>query len=183
MNTITKKPDTNEQFSAVMRICFDVFEKKFKDYKLSWTILRVSSITDQIFIKLQRIRSIEEKGEQKIEDSVKSEYIGALNYSIMALLQIDSQKQEITEASVMKLYKNKFNEAKELLAKKNHDYDEAWRDMRVSSITDLMLMKILRLKQIEDNKVQLIASEGESANYLDIINYCVFALIRIGAVE
>lgn len=174
--------NTNDQYNQVIAQCSDVFLKKMKDYGTAWRILRTKSLTDQIFIKAQRIRSIEEKGVSKVDEGVVSEYIGIVNYSIMALIQMEmGEKGEINEDpdKIESAYFKQFNEAKSLMENKNHDYDEAWREMRVSSLTDLILMKILRIKQIEDNEGATIISEGIDANYLDMINYGVFALIRL----
>lgn len=174
--------DTSQQYDHVITICQDVFTKKMKDYGISWRILRPSSMTDQIYIKAQRIRSIEEKGTSKIDEGVRSEYIGIANYCIMALIQLEkgtSDTDDLTAEETLRLYKLHFNEAKELMLAKNHDYDEAWRNMRMSSYTDLILMKLKRIKQIEDNKGQTLISEGIEAGYLDMINYAVFALIKI----
>ncbi len=153
-----------------------------KDYGSAWRILRTSSLTDQIFIKAKRIRSIEEKGFSKVDEGIRSEYIGIINYCIMALVQIDLGYNENTDLpfdKAKKMYDSYFLKAKSLMENKNHDYDEAWRSMRLSSLTDLILMKILRTKQIEDNEGKTIISEGIDANYLDMINYAVFALIRM----
>jgi hypothetical protein len=153
-----------------------------KDYGSAWRILRTSSLTDQIFIKAKRIRSIEEKGISKVDEGVFSEFIGITNYCIMALIQLefgDNEEMEIKLEDGLAKYIHYFEAAKSLMDDKNHDYDEAWRDMRISSLTDLILMKLLRIKQIEDNKGKTIISEGLDANYLDIINYAVFAMIRL----
>tara|TARA_B100000767_G_C19535733_1_gene438575 strand:- start:230 stop:700 length:471 start_codon:yes stop_codon:yes gene_type:complete len=154
-----------------------------KDYGSAWRILRISSLTDQIFIKAQRIRSIEEKGSQKIEEGVVSEFIGIVNYSIIGLIQLDlgvaNQSEELNYDEVMNLFEKYSLQAKNLMLDKNHDYGEAWRDMRVSSLTDLILQKLLRVKQIEDNKGNVLISEGIDANYLDMLNYAVFALIKL----
>ena len=144
--------------------------------------MRPRSVTDQIFIKAQRIQSIEDKGRQEIEDDIKSEFIGIVNYGIIGLIQLELGPGEPAETSseeVMKLYQEKIDQAKDLMMKKNHDYGEAWREMRISSYTDLILMKIFRTKQIEDNMGQTIISEGIDANYLDMINYAIFGLIKI----
>lgn len=173
---------TNQQYDHVIAICQDIFTKKMKDYGISWRILRPKSMTDQIYIKAQRIRSIEEKGTSRIDEGVRSEYIGIANYCIMALIQLEkgtSDTDDLTAEETLRLYKLHFNEAKELMLAKNHDYDEAWRNMRMSSYTDLILMKLKRIKQIEDNKGQTLISEGIEASYLDMINYAVFALIKI----
>ncbi|MDO8928935.1 MAG: DUF1599 domain-containing protein [Bacteroidota bacterium] len=173
---------TSQQYDHVITICQDIFTKKMKDYGISWRILRPSSMTDQIYIKAQRIRSIEQKGTSKIDEGVRSEYIGIVNYCIMAIIQLEkgtSETDDLTEDETLSLYISLFNQAKELMLAKNHDYDEAWRNMRMSSYTDLILMKLKRTKQIEDNLGQTIISEGIEANYLDMINYAVFALIKI----
>ena len=173
---------TSQQYDHVITICQDIFTKKMKDYGISWRILRPSSMTDQIYIKAQRIRSIEQKGTSKIDEGVRSEYIGIVNYCIMAIIQLEkgtSETDDLTEAETLSLYTSLFNQAKELMLAKNHDYDEAWRNMRMSSYTDLILMKLKRTKQIEDNLGKTIISEGIEANYLDMINYAVFALIKI----
>ncbi len=153
-----------------------------KDYGTSWRILRTSSITDQIFIKAQRIRNIEDKGTQKISEDVRSEYIGIINYSVIGLIQLglkNDVRMELPDKEVSTLFDKNIYETKSLMENKNHDYGEAWRDMRVSSLTDLILMKILRMKQIEDNKGETIISEGLDANFHDMINYAVFALIKL----
>jgi hypothetical protein len=173
--------NTAEQFDAVLSKCHGLFEKKGKDYGTAWRILRLPSLTDQIFIKAQRLRSIEQKGEQLVDDPLEGEFIGILNYSIMALIQLDkgiAEQPDMDWEEASAAYLEKANEAKELMLKKNHDYGEAWRDMRVSSFTDLIIQKLLRVKQIEDNKGKTLVSEGLDANYLDMINYSVFALIK-----
>lgn len=178
-NTMNK---TDAQYDTAIGLCKNIFIKKMKDYGTAWRILRTSSITDQIFIKAQRIRNIEDKGTQKINDDVKSEYIGIINYSIIGLIQLalkNDSRMDLPADEVSKLYETYANEAKSLMENKNHDYGEAWRDMRVSSLTDLILMKILRIKQIEDNKGETIISEGIDANFHDMINYSVFALIKL----
>lgn len=173
---------TSQQYDQVINVCQDIFTKKMKDYGIAWRILRPSSMTDQIYIKAQRIRSIEQKGISKIDEGVRSEYIGIVNYCIMALIQLEkgiSESDDLTEEETLRLYLAYFKEAKDLMMAKNHDYDEAWRNMRMSSYTDLILMKLKRTKQIEDNLGKTIISEGIEANYLDMINYAVFALIKI----
>ncbi|WP_163714014.1 DUF1599 domain-containing protein [Mangrovibacterium lignilyticum] len=173
---------TIQEYSHVIGICEDIFTKKMKDYGTAWRILRPSSLTDQIFIKAQRIRSIEMKGEMKVDEGARSEYIGIINYCIMALIQLEkgiSEQDDLTPEETLNLYKTYFIQARDLMLNKNHDYDEAWRFMRISSITDLILMKIKRTKQIEDNAGRTIISEGIDANYLDMINYAVFALIKL----
>ena len=173
---------TSAQYDSIVKVCKDIFVKKMKDYGSSWRVLRTSSITDQIFIKTQRIRSIEEKGVMKVEEDIKSDYIGIINYSIIGLIQLDlknDKRMELPEAEVTSLFVKYITQAKSLMENKNHDYGEAWRDMRVSSLTDLIMMKIQRVKQIEDNKGETIASEGIDANYFDMINYAIFALIKL----
>ena len=165
-----------------MQACKDVFGKKTKDYGTAWRILRLPSITDQLYIKAQRIRSIQEKGTQCVEDSVADEFVGIINYCIMAILQLelpDSTPLEIPFEELEPHYDRIAEETLSLLKNKNHDYGEAWREMRVSSITDIILMKLLRVKQIEDNQGQTIISEGVRANYQDMINYSVFCLIKM----
>ena len=156
--------------------------KKTRDYGTAWRILRISSITDQIFIKAQRIRTLEEKKVSKVGEDITSEYIGIVNYCVIALMQLESGPATPTELAadhVSELFDKKVTETKDLMFAKNHDYGEAWRDMRISSITDLILMKILRIKQIEDNEGKTLASEGVTANYHDMLNYAVFALIKL----
>ncbi|WP_031527292.1 DUF1599 domain-containing protein [Dyadobacter crusticola] len=174
---------TESEYQEIIQYCQDLFTKKNKDYGTSWRILRIPSITDQIFIKAQRIRTIQEKGVQKVDENVSSEFIGIINYCVMALIQIDSTGQQIDESDLTTLYNKQVNEVAELLFNKNHDYGEAWRDMRVSSMTDIILMKLLRIKQIEDNNGLTIVSEGVKAGYQDIINYSVFCLIKSNALQ
>jgi len=174
--------DTTEEYNQAIKQCKDLFLKKAKDYGTAWRILRLSSITDQLFIKAQRIRTLEVKGVAKVEEDIPSEFIGIVNYCVIALLQIELGEENDEELNLGQLeekYDQKVNEAYNLMMAKNHDYGEAWRDMRISSLTDLILMKILRVKQIEDNKGETLASEGISANYQDMLNYAVFALIRL----
>jgi hypothetical protein len=171
---------TDSQYKEVIGICKSIFRKKTLDYGTAWRILRLSSITDQIYIKAQRIRSIQEKGAQKIDEGIEGEFIAIINYCIMALIQIDLRGDERMELPYDELegYYDKWaNATADLLSKKNHDYGEAWRLMRVSSITDIILMKLLRVKQIEDNQGKTLISEGVEANYQDMLNYSVFALI------
>jgi len=173
---------TLNHFDDLIKEAKDIFIKKTKDYGTAWRILRPSSLTDQLFIKAKRIRSIEEKGEQKVADNIQEDYIGLINYSVMAMIQLelgDSEDYELELAQVEKLYDEQIRITRELLKAKNHDYGEAWRDMRISSITDLILMKLLRIKQIEDNQGKTIISEGLDANYRDILNYAIFALILL----
>ena len=174
---------TIAEYDSIIKKCEDIFAKKMKDYGSAWTILRISSLTDQIFIKAQRIRSIEQKGVQKIEEDISNEFVGIVNYAIIGLIQLDLGVSELAvemdHNEVMNIFAKHTNIAKELMIAKNHDYGEAWRDMRVSSLTDLILQKILRVKQIEDNHGTTLISEGVDANYLDMLNYAVFALIKI----
>ena len=175
-------PDTSLQFDTVVSKCTEIFKKKTIDYGTAWRILRSSSLTDQIFIKANRIRTIQKTGSSKVNEGVESEFIGIVNYCVMALIQLDLEKDnrlELPADEVISHYQKKIQEAKDLMMAKNHDYGEAWRDMRVSSLTDLILMKILRVKQIEDNKGKTIISEGIDANYFDMLNYSVFALIHL----
>jgi hypothetical protein len=171
---------TLQQYDNIISQCREIYVKKTKDYGTSWRILRPKSITDQLFIKARRIRSIEESGEQKIADSVDGEFMGLINYCVIGLIQLDLDAQytlELDAALATKLYNEKIDATRTLMMAKNHDYGEVWRDMRISSMTDLILQKLLRVKQIEDNKGATIISEGIDANYQDIINYSVFALI------
>lgn len=172
---------TDQQYNSIIKICTDIFTKKMHDYGTAWRILRPSSITDQIYIKAQRIRSLETKGISKIEDNIRDEFIGIVNYSIMGIIQLElgTSEDELPNEKALELYLKYFTEAKELMEAKNHDYDEAWRSMRVSSYTDLILMKINRTKQIEDLQGKTLISEGIDANYFDMINYAVFGLIKI----
>ena len=174
---------TISEYDSIIKKCEDIFAKKMKDYGSAWRILRISSLTDQIFIKAQRIRSIEDKGLQKVEEGVVPEFIGIVNYSIIGLIQLElgvaEQAEEIQYDQVMNLFDKYALEAKQLMLDKNHDYGEAWRDMRGSSLTDLILQKLLRVKQIEDNDRSTLISEGIDANYLDMLNYAVFALIKL----
>jgi len=173
---------TLDQYKQVLESCKEVFAKKTKDYGTAWRILRIPSITDQIYIKAQRIRSIQEKELQKVDEGMVPEFIGIINYCLMAIIQMDLDPQtplELDYEELEPLYDQTSSEVMELLNRKNHDYDEAWRDMRVSSITDIILMKLLRVKQIEDNQGMTLVSEGVKANYQDIINYAVFALIKL----
>ncbi len=172
---------TSEQYTKVISSCREIYTKKTKDYGTAWRILRPSSLTDQIFIKAQRIRTIQETGSNLVGESISGEFQAIVNYCIMALIQLEytSENLELNEEDACQLYDKYAHEAFELMKKKNHDYGEAWRDMRVSSLTDLILMKILRVKQIEDNKGKTIISEGIDANYYDMLNYAVFSLIHL----
>ena len=170
------------EYDSIIANCREIFAKKMKDYGSAWRILRISSLTDQIFIKAQRIRSIEQKGFQKINEGAANEFIGIVNYAIIGLIQLDmgvsEQAEELHFDDAMRKFDKQVKIAKELMLAKNHDYGEAWRDMRVSSLTDLILQKLLRVKQIEDNRGSTLISEGVDANYLDMLNYAVFALIK-----
>ena len=173
---------TSLEYTNVINVCRELFSKKTKDYGTAWRILRPSSLTDQIFIKAQRIRTIQETGINKVGESIDDEFIAIINYCIMALIQIterELKELEIEPTLAVSLYDKYSKEAFDLMMKKNHDYGEAWRDMRVSSLTDLILMKILRVKQIEDNNGSTIISEGIDANYFDMLNYSVFAMIHL----
>jgi len=174
---------TNNEYTNVINVCRDIFSKKTKDYGTAWRILRPSSLTDQLFIKAQRIRTIQETGENKVGESVDDEFIAIVNYCIMAIIQLreESLKElELPADQAVELYDKYALEAFNLMEMKNHDYGEAWRDMRVSSLTDLILQKIFRVKQIEDNKGATLISEGIDANYFDMLNYAVFAMIHLG---
>ena len=168
------------EYKEVIRACKDIFMKKTQDYGTAWRVLRLPSITDQIFIKAQRIRSIQDKGKQRVDDDISGEFIGIINYCVLALIQMnltDNDPMEMNVEALEPLYDEHVETTLELLMNKNHDYGEAWRDMRVSSMTDIILMKLLRVKQIEDNAGQTIISEGIDANYMDMINYAVFCMI------
>jgi len=178
--------DTVGEYKEVIKACKELFEKKTRDYGTAWRILRLPSLTDQIFIKAQRIRSIQEKGISKVEEGVQDEFIGIINYCIISLMQIelkDDSNLELTFEKLSPLYDQLMEETMNLFLAKNHDYGEAWRDMRVSSITDIILMKILRVKQIEDNDGSTLVSEGVRANYQDMINYSIFALIKLNSLK
>lgn len=175
--------NTAQEFDAVINVCRSLFIKKTRDYGTAWRILRLQSITDQIFIKAQRIRTLEEKQVSKVGDDITGEYIGIVNYCVIAMMQLDCGPEtplELNPDEVEMIFDNKVQETRDLMFAKNHDYGEAWRDMRISSLTDLILMKLLRVKQIEDNQGQTLASEGVKANYQDMLNYAVFALIKLG---
>lgn len=172
---------TETAYEEIIAKCRDLFEKKNRDYGSSWRILRLPSITDQIFIKAQRIRTIQEKGVQKVDEGIQAEFVGIINYCVMALIQsgTDQVPGDLPVEDLIRRYTRETDEVKRLLFAKNHDYGEAWRDMRVSSMTDIILMKLLRIKQIEENRGQTIVSEGVRAGYQDIINYSVFCLIKL----
>lgn len=171
---------TEIQFEEIIKRCEKVFINKMKDYGFSWRILRSSSLTDQIFIKASRIRSLEKKKTSKVDEGVESEYIGIVNYSVMSIIQLlFSDDHVLSGDNITDIYEDVIYGAKTLMLDKNHDYDEVWRSMRISSLTDIILQKLLRIKQIEDNDGKTVVSEGLVANYYDIINYSIFALIRL----
>ncbi|MDO9036823.1 MAG: DUF1599 domain-containing protein [Lutibacter sp.] len=173
---------TSKQYDAVIEKCRSLYINKLKDYGCAWRILRLPSLTDQIFIKAQRIRQLQENMTRKVEEGEVSEFMGIVNYSVMALIQLEkgvSEQPDLSAEEAIKLYDKHVAITKSLMEDKNHDYGEAWRDMRVSSLCDLILQKLLRVKQIEDNKGKTIVSEGIDANYQDMINYAVFALIHL----
>lgn len=177
-----EKPSTLQQYAHELAQCKALFIKKQRDYGSAWRILRPSSLTDQLYIKAKRIRSIEEKQSQKVGESIAGEYLALVNYSFMALIQLElplAAGLYLPSEQVEALYQEQAEICQELMLRKNHDYGEAWRDMRLSSLTDLILMKLLRTKEIEDHKEQLLVSEGLAANYQDIANYALFALIRL----
>ena len=174
--------NTAKQFDEVIAYCRDIFEVKQKDYGTAWRILRLSSLTDQIYIKANRIRSLQVKGKQLVDEGITPEFVGIVNYSVMALIQLElgiAESADFSAEESINLYSQKLVESRDLMMNKNHDYDEAWRNMRVSSLTDIILMKLLRIKQIEDNEGLTLVSEGLDANYQDIINYSLFALIKL----
>ncbi|MBR1793484.1 MAG: DUF1599 domain-containing protein [Bacteroidales bacterium] len=173
---------TESEFAHEIAACRSIFEKKTRDYGTSWRVLRLPSLTDQIFIKANRIRSIEECGEHRVEDGSRPEFIALVNYAVMALMQQElgpDGEQELPLTTALDLYDKHLRQATQLMLDKNHDYGEAWRMMRISSMVDLILMKIRRIKQIEDNKGKTIISEGVEGGYMDIINYAIFCLIRM----
>ena len=173
---------TEEQFDKIITACRDIYAKKLQDYGAAWRIMRPSSVTDQIFIKANRIRSIEIKGETKIDEGIRPELIGIVNYSIIGLIQLElgfADEADMSAEEALRRYDYYMDITKKLMIAKNHDYDEAWRSMRSSSYVDLILMKLYRTKQIEDNQNQTLISEGIDANYMDIINYAIFGLIKI----
>ena len=173
---------TLEQYNRIIEQCKEIFLAKTADYGTAWRILRLSSLTDQLYIKAARIRSIEEKGAQKVGDSIENEFIGLVNYSLISLIQLSLTEKDPIELPLDEARRRYEAEAaitRDLMADKNHDYGEIWRDMRISSLTDIILMKLLRIKQIEDNLGKTLISEGLDANYRDIVNYAVFALIKI----
>ena len=174
--------DTSKEYNEVIDTCRSLFQKKMKDYGSAWRILRLPSLTDQIFIKAQRIRGLQQNKHQRVDEGQVSEFIGIINYCIMALVQLEKgvvEQPDIVLEEALELYDQKIAATKQLMMDKNHDYGEAWRDMRVTSLTDLIIQKLLRVKQIEDNQGKTIVSEGIDANYQDMINYAVFALIHL----
>lgn len=179
---MSEQEQTDQQYSRILALCRDVFLKKMQDYGAAWRILRPSSLTDQIFIKAQRIRSLQRKGTQKILEGISPEFTGIVNYALIGLIQLEQGTADSIDMDTQKageLYEHYFEKARQLMHDKNHDYGEAWRDMRVSSLADIILMKLLRIKQIEDNEGKAAFSEGIDANYYDIVNYAVFALIKL----
>lgn len=175
-------PNTEQQFKHIITICRNLFEKKLTDYGASWRILRPESVTDQILIKAKRIRSLEQKGISKIDEGINSEFIGIVNYGVIGLVQLHLESTDIVDLDTQEalaLYDKYINETTNLMFAKNHDYGEAWRSMRISSFTDLILVKLYRTKQIENNEGQTLVSEGIDANYMDMINYSIFGLIKL----
>ena len=173
--------DTNKDFETQIALCRDVYEKKARDYGTSWRILRLPSLTDQIFIKANRIRSIQESGENRVGDGTRPEFVAIVNYAVMALIQQElgpDGEMDLPIETALSLYDKHIHRATTLMLDKNHDYGEAWRTMRVSSMVDLILMKLFRIKQIEDNDGKTLVSEGVEGGYMDIINYSLFCLIR-----
>lgn len=174
--------DTTAEYQQVIAQCRDIFDKKMKDYGAAWRIMRTESLTDQIYIKANRIRSIQRKKEHLVNEGVEPEFIGIINYAAMAIIQLKLgvvDQPDLNQEKASELYEQVLNDAFGLMSRKNYDYDEAWRSMRVSSMTDLILMKLLRVKEIEDNNGKTIISEGLDANYFDMINYAVFCMIQI----
>ena len=180
---MNKKDKTEQQFETIIGKCREIFLAKMKDYGSSWRILRIPSLTDQILIKANRIRSIESKGTRMVDEGIIPEYIGIVNYSVIALIQLELGEEDnlsLTPDEAEKLYNKHIYATRDLMLNKNHDYGEIWREMRLGSLTDIILMKLMRIKQIEDNMGKTFISEGIDANYQDIINYSVFALIKLG---
>ncbi len=178
--------DTTTEYNAVIQYCKDLFLKKTKDYGTAWRIMRLSSITDLLYIKAQRIRTLEVKKVSKVGEGIVDEYVGIVNYCVIALMQLElgeDGEENLETTFVEQKYTEKINDTRDLMFAKNHDYGEAWRDMRTSSMTDLILMKLHRVKQIEDNDGQTLVSEGLQANYQDMLNYAVFALIKLGLAD
>lgn len=174
--------DTQAEFEQVMKLCRDLFEKKLHDYGSAWRVMRAETMTDQLYIKAARIRSLQMKGVAKVDEGIVPEFIGIINYSIIALIQLEkgaASTEDVTNEQALAFYDKHAKQALELMLRKNHDYDEAWRGMRVSSYADLIFMKIFRTKQIENLKGETLVSEGIAANYMDMLNYAVFALIKL----
>lgn len=174
--------NTATQFDEQIKVCREIFQKKTHDYGTSWRVLRPKSLTDQIFIKAQRIQTLEEKQTRMVNEGIEDEFVGIINYAVMGLIQMEltnDKRTDIPEVEALSYYDKHITEIKKLMLAKNHDYGEAWRDMRVSSFTDLILMKLLRIKQIEDNEGKTKISEGIDAGYHDIVNYSIFALIKL----
>ena len=172
--------NTSQEYDKVIAICRELYANKMKDYGCAWRILRLPSLTDQLYIKAQRIRSLQQNEVRKVDEDESGEFIGIINYAIMALIQLElgvAEQPDLNTEKAIQLYDEKIAITKKLMEDKNHDYGEAWREMRVSSLTDLILQKLLRVKQIEDNKGKTLVSEGIDANYQDMINYSVFALL------
>lgn len=179
--TMSDEHNTTEEFKKIHDICLDIFTKKLKDYGTSWRLMRLPSLTDQIYIKACRIRSIEEKHESKVDEGIGSEFIGIVNYGVIALIQAKLKPgNDISEQQAVELYNEMYTASTSLMLDKNHDYDEAWRQMRVSSFTDIILTKLRRIKQIEDHDGKTLISEGVESGYMDMINYSIFALIKLG---
>jgi len=177
---------TSKQYDQVIQVCRDLFTKKMRDYGSAWRILRLPSLTDQIFIKAQRIRGLQQNAQRRVDEGEVSEFIGIINYCTMALIQLKLgvvEQPDLDLEQACSLYDKELHTTKSLMMDKNHDYGEAWRDMRVSSLTDLIIQKLLRVKQIEDNQGKTLVSEGIDANYQDMINYSVFALIHLGVAQ
>ncbi len=173
---------TSEQYDAVIKICRELFVKKMNDYGTAWRIMRLPSLTDQIYIKAQRIRSLQENEVRKVDEDERSEFIGIINYAIMALIQLEigvAEQPDLMDTAAFALYDKQVAQTKALMENKNHDYGEAWREMRVSSLTDLIIQKLLRVKQMENNKGKTLVSEGVDANYQDMMNYAIFAMIHM----
>mgnify|MGYP001482214653 FL=1 len=178
--------ETLKEYDQAFALCSELFEAKTSDYGTAWRILRPSSLTDQLFIKANRIRTIQEANESKVDEGIESEFIGIVNYSLMAIIQCglpNNHAMELPKQEAIDRYRAVFEETRQLMIRKNHDYGEAWRDMRVSSLTDLILMKVLRVKQIEDNEGKTKVSEGVEANYEDMANYALFALVLLAREE
>lgn len=178
--------DTTAEYNAVIQYCKNLFIKKTKDYGTAWRIMRLLSITDQLYIKAKRIRTLEVKKVSRVGEDIAGEFVAIVNYCVMAMMQLElgeEGEENLDPNYVEKYYTDKVDETRDLMFAKNHDYGEAWRDMRVSSMTDLILMKLHRVKQIEDNNGATLVSEGLKANYQDMLNYAVFALIKLGYAE